>query len=183
MGNDTLKNLKDFYSKMKNPGVLAKHQFQLFVPRAPDLTIYAAGGTLPGKTIETTSAHFFGYEFKIPMSTKYTQNWSTQVKYDASSNTRDIFERWMNSISDISNNTGGSKGRIPGQDYVLIYLLSPKSFNEGSIVPQRTYRLEGAYPSKLGDVAFDHQSNDIATFDVEFNFQYWYNTDQADPMG
>lgn len=181
MANDNVKHLRDFYSKIKGEGLRVSHQFQLQfggngIPAGfNDYIVYAYSAALPGRQIVTEDVPFYGFPFKVPVNTTYSQEWSMSIRCDTNLKIRALFEDWYNNIADLSKSTGGSKGVVPSDAYALVHMLDPAYFNNsgsGKIV--RTYRLEGIFPSNMGDITLDHTSSAISTFDMTFAFQYWY---------
>lgn len=180
----SIKSLRDYYSTVKASGLRVDHEFAIEIAPASSglasgfeyYTVYAQSASLPGREIETVTAPFYGFDFPIPVNTKYTQTWPLTIRMDKDANVRDLFETWFNKIADLSKSTGGSKGVIPSDTYAMVHLLSPDFFNTGTGSISRSYRLEGVFPTNLGEVRLDHAGNAISTFDVTLAFQYWYAT-------
>jgi len=205
MANYIAHGLKSFYNKIRTDGVRVQHQFALQFGGDTTSThnnyiqeiqtyapVYAEGANLPGRDIITQDANYFGFPFKIPVNTRYKQTWDCTVKSDVGMKVRAAFEKWMNIYADLAKNTGGSKGIVPKNDYVLIHLLDTNFFNNSGsntlglvegFKSARTYRLEGVFPSAIGDMAQSHGSNNIATFSMTFTFQYWFADVGSEPAG
>lgn len=195
MANETIKGLKDFYTTISSNGLRVQHQFAIEFGGSgipADISnlvpIYATGATLPGRKTEVQPTPFYGFPFQIPVNLSYTQTWNCTVRSDINMAVRKAFEEWFNKYADLSKNTGGMKGVVPTGDYALIHLLSASYFNsgisQGATAGQvsRTYRLEGIFPSDIGDMPQSHSSNAIAEFPMTFTFQYWYPVDASDPL-
>jgi hypothetical protein len=186
--NASIKTLKDFYSAITTKGLRTNHMFQLEFAGGDPLSkpyidqlntdnyiVYAQSAAVPGRQIVNEAVSFYGFPFQVPVNTTYVQTWDCNVRCDKDVQIRDIFEGWMNSISDLSKSTGGSKGIVPVGTYALLHLLSPDFFNaSGNANIVRTYKMMGIYPSNLGNIEQDHNSNAITTFSTTFTFQYWY---------
>ena len=182
-----IKSLRNYYSTVKESGLRVGHEFAIEIASLPAnlangfeyYSVYAQSASLPGREIETATAPFYGFDFQIPVNTKYTQTWPITIRLDKDMNVRSLFEIWFNTIADLSKSTGGSKGVIPSDTYAMVHMLSPDFFNAGnggigSI--SKSYRLEGVFPTSLGEVRLSHDDNTISTFDVTLAFQYWYAT-------
>ena len=195
--NASIKTLKDFYSAITTKGLRTNHMFQLEFAGGDPLSqpyidqlntenyiVYAQSAAVPGRQIVNEAVSFYGFPFQVPVNTTYVQTWDCNVRCDKDVQMRDIFEGWMNSISDLSKSTGGSKGIVPVGTYALLHLLSPEFFNAAGVANiVRTYKMMGIYPSNLGNIEQDHNSNAITTFSTTFTFQYWYaisGTDTGD---
>ena len=180
----SIKSLRDYYSTVKSAGLRVEHEFAIEIG-APsfalaqgfnDYIVYALSANLPGREIETQPTPYFGFDFQVPVNTKYTQTWDLTIRLDKDMVVRNLFEVWFDRISNLAYSTGGSKGIIPSDSYAMVHMLSPDFFNTGTGSVSRSYRLEGVFPSRLGDVRLDHGGNGIATFDVTLTFQYWSAT-------
>ena len=187
--NATIKTLRDFYSTITTNGLRTNHMFQLeFASGDADIgaaaikrlnqgnfIVYAQSAAVPGRTIVNEAVSFYGFPFQVPVNTTYTQTWDCNVRCDTNLEMRDIFEGWMDTVSSLAKSTGGSKGLVPVNTYALVHLLSPDFFNQnGAANVVRSYKMVGIYPSNLGNIEQDHNSNAISTFSTTFTFQYWY---------
>lgn len=195
-GNYIAQGIKQFYTEIKTNGLRVSHQFALqfggnnkqIIALQQYAPIYVQSAALPGREIVTENAAFFGFPFKVPVNTTYNQTWACTCRADVDMKIRKVFEDWMNDYADLSKNTGGSKGKVPANDFVYIHLLKPdffansNSINGGTVETARTYKLEGVFPSSLGNMTLSHSGNEISTFDITFAFQYWYPDDSPDPL-
>lgn len=179
MANDSIIPLRDFYNTITRQGLRTQHQFQISIGRdeLSDMIVYASSAALPGRKIEAQGAKFYGFEFQVPVNTTYTQEWKLSFRCDTGMKIRKIFEDWMNEISDLDLNTGGSKGIVPDTDATFMLL------DETLTNSIRTYKMVGMYPMDLSDITHSHDNSELSTFDVTMKFQYWYPEDQKDPLG
>lgn len=172
-------NIQNFYNDLENKGVRTSHQYRINMgnERLNKHVLYFQTASLPGKTIVKQSVKFFGFDFNVPVNLTYDNTWTVKVLCDTKMEIHKEFERWMDTISSLAHNTGGLKGRVANTN-AEIELLDEKL----SDTPVKTYRMMGIYPTAIGKIQHDHNSNSIATFDVTLSYQYWYDKDEKDPL-
>ena len=168
--------LNDFYNTVKDKGLKTNHQFQIQCDKFQSYVAYAQSASVPGRAIHVEEVPFYGFPLNVPTNTTYTKEWNLTIRCDREMVIRSLFENWMNEISDLRNNTGGSKAQIPSEK-ARVHLL-----DETMTDVDKTYVLEGMFPSTLGDISVSHSDNGIMTFDVTLTFQYWYDEPDGDPM-
>jgi hypothetical protein len=133
----------------------------LAVARAPFLVTAAE---LPGQTVNPTITFYRGREVKLAGDRVFAP-FSFNVINDADFSIRTALEQWMNGMDDLINKTG----RLNPSEYqrdMQVYQLD----RNGKILKE--YRIFGSFPTDIGPVALDFQSNDqISSFQVQFQFQ------------
>jgi hypothetical protein len=93
----------------------------------------------------------------------------------------DKLKRWMNHISDIKNNGGGTK-KIPNVDLRLNLLDSTHQKFTTSFV------MVGVWPTSISEtsLAYKNGDNNALTLTASFKYQYCYRDDNfdtsADPL-
>lgn len=190
--NPTVNTLADFYAVLKEKGLRVNHEFQIefggATAEALNLSkyiVYCKSASMPGRKIDAVPTPFYGFKFQVPVNTTYEQNWKVSVRCDTNLKVRELIENWFNAYADLARSTGGMKGLVPRESYARVHLLHPDFFNKGGASPKisKTYRLEGVFPTGIGPITLDHDSNEISVFDLDVMFQYWYDESGDDPLG
>jgi hypothetical protein len=175
------KTLQDFYNVLRNEGVRLQHQWQfsLIFPPAftveaaeilKDITMWAQGSTVPGRTQNIGQISYLAYEFNVPTNMTMTNNLTLTFNADAGNKIRTAMLDWMSKMSKpaiLANESGEGDKKLGGVE-ARIDLLDDKLEN---IVD--SYRLVGIFPQIIGDITLSNSTADIATFDVTFQYQFW----------
>lgn len=131
------------------------------VARAPFLVTAAE---LPGQTVGTALAFYRGREVKLSGDRVFAP-FSFNVLNDADFSIRTAIEQWMNGLDNLIDKTGKLNPSEYQRD-MQVYQLD----RNGKVLKE--YRMLGAFPTELGPVALDFQSNDqISSFQVQFQYQ------------
>lgn len=174
-----MKSLTDFNNQMITVGPRLSHQFNMTVQTGldkiqsilgEDLTIWADGTKLPGRTQNTADIDYIGYKFKVPSNFTMTQEMSLNVRCDKNMLIRDALLAWLAYFSDPaigSGSFGAGVKRIPTS------MIQLDLYNDAMTTIQHTYNLRGVIPTKVGDISMTHKNADIATFEFGCTYQYW----------
>lgn len=178
-----------FISSLKSGGRARACMFEWIVP-PPELGSVIGNAdyklrsaSMPGSSVETLTAYWFGLEYKIGGSRRFN-DWTVSIMCDNQSlisNIRVQFEAWINSINLIHpflvNKHGATKpksGNLINASYLSRQSLAmlDDEGNKTTIIV-----LEDSWPKEIGDITLDHTSTDFATFDVTFSYLYSYVLD------
>lgn len=132
---------------------------------------YVKSTSLPESTINETLTYWQGTEYKMGSTQRFT-DWTVTLNVDRNGDILKKFRDWQDAIHTPESNIYGKP-----VDYMCdqkLYLISGDSGEEIS-----EYKLVGAWPKSLGAVSLDYGSNEIATFDVTFSYQYHTVTQKA----
>lgn len=133
----------------------------LAVSKAPFLVTAAE---LPGQTLGTVNVFYRGRDVKL-VGDRTFAGFTINVLNDSDFSIRSALEQWMNGMDNLLNKTG----RLVPSEYqrdMIVYQLD----RNGKVLKQ--YILLGAFPTLLGGVGLNFQSNDvISEFTVTFEYQ------------
>lgn len=124
--------------------------------------------TLPEGTLENIEAGWQGWTYKAA-SRKTFADWTVSFNVDKDADILKSYNRWHNYI----RRTEDSVGTLPEEYMVdqVIQLLN----HEGNVIDE--YSLKYAYPLTISPVQLDYLGNDVAQFDVTFQYQYYTEKD------
>jgi hypothetical protein len=176
-------NIKDFYTEIRNKGVLLQNQFRLNLisedeqinNRLKNITMWAQGAELPGRTQNTAPVTYMAFPLTVPTNVTMTNTLSLTLNMDQNLEIRDTLLKWQAIASDPNidggSNFGGNK-RIPDSKGDLYLLKSDlKTINIH-------YILKGIYPVDIGTISLSNTDASVAQCTVTFQYQYWtYGTE------
>jgi len=167
-------NINDFKAKLAGGGARA-NQFKVTMPfpgyaqvggEIEELAFLCKSTSIPSMDIGTVSVNFRGRPIKIA-GDRTIGDWSVTVYNDTNFKLRNAFERWQNGINNMTDN----EGLTNPADYQVDAFVDHLDRNGNNI---KAYTLRGIYPSSIGAIALDYDTNDaIETFDVTFQYQYF----------
>lgn len=128
-----------------------------------DFKYFVRSTTLPESAVEETSTYFCGKQYKLS-SVRRTQDWQVQFLVNHDATVLQKFSEWNYLME---NPETGAYGKP--QDYMTDQSIQLIGLDGAAIC---TYKLYGAYPKSIGAVTLDYASNEFATFDVTFGYQY-----------
>ena len=168
-----LRTISDFKSKLTGGGARA-NLFEV-VLTFPDLVQPATdvldksrflvkAARLPASNISPIDVAFRGRILKIAGDRTF-DSWSITVINDTDFAIRSAFERWMNVINRLSDNTGA----VNPADYqadCYVYQLD----RDGQSL--RSYRFFDTFPTQVGPIELSYDATGIQEFTVELQVQY-----------
>jgi hypothetical protein len=117
--------------------------------------------SLPGSTINVAPVFYRGREVKLA-GERVFQNWSITVINDT-----DSFERWMQVINNVKDNTG-STNPLSYTAQMSVHQLD----RNGGVV--KSYNFVDCWPTNLSEIQLNWGTNDqVEEFNVEFAYAYW----------
>lgn len=130
------------------------------------ISFMARASRLPASSIGTVTVPYFGRQVKFAGNRTFDQ-WSVTVMNDEDFLVRNALEDWMSSINThVGNiNEQGTPGGYKSQAQIIQYSKS------GSIL--REYNFNGIFPVALAAITTDWSSDEIQTFDVTFEYDWW----------
>jgi hypothetical protein len=138
------------------------------------------GAALPASTVTPINIPFRGRNLKIAGDRTFDVCTVTVIN-DTDFAIRGSFERWMNSIAKVSDNSGNTNP-VDYQTDAIVHQLgrAPVSGGAGaqdSAVDQpilRSYQFHGIWPTNISAIALSYDNTDaIEEFDVELQVQWW----------
>jgi len=168
-----LRTISDFKSKLTGGGARA-NLFEV-VLTFPDLAqpdsavldkarFLVKAARLPASNISPIDVAFRGRILKIAGDRTF-DSWSITVINDTDFAIRSAFERWMNVINRLSDNTGA----VNPADYqadAYVYQLD----RDGQSL--RAYRFYDTFPTQVGPIELSYEATGIQEFTVELQVQY-----------
>lgn len=125
---------------------------------------------LPQSEIEEVTTHWIGQQYKMA-ARRNTGDWTVTFVVDNDGLILKRFWDWQNIIHNPEANIYGKPiSYMADQE---IHLLG---FDTGETIC--VYKLFGAWPKTIGQVTLDYGTNDIASFDVTFSYQYHIVTEK-----
>jgi|TARA_Y100000015_G_scaffold3210_1_gene2981 hypothetical protein len=171
----SLRKITDFKSKLTGGGARANlFEVVLTFPDAaqPDSVtleksrFLVKGANLPASNIAQIEVPFRGRSLKIAGDRTF-DSWTVTVLNDTDFAIRSAFERWMNTINRVSDNTG---------------LVNPADYQADSYVYQldrdgstlRSYRFYDVFPTQVAPIELSYDNGTgIEEFTVELQVQWW----------
>ena len=172
-------SIDTFTSKLKAGGALASlfeasvtgTQGKVFAADMNSFKFLCKATTLPGDTIDVATVTYMGRGINIP-SNRAAVQWTTTVYNDEDMAIRNNIENWMEQLNSHKSNV-----RAAAMTQIQSYTgtLKVKTFGKASGTNRflKTYEFMDAWPSAIGEITVDWETNDIQTYDVTWEFSYW----------
>lgn len=187
-----------FYSRVEfPPGLLtgANKILGLNDTSQRDISFFMQNATIPESSVQMISQPFLGRQVKFPSIDREFAAFSTTIINDEDYKIRHFFESWIEimapgrAIFDATSAFGGGSNQVFGKlevhqmkkdGGVSSYSPSDSSASEtrGGLSDSHylgSYYFVDAFPISVGEIALDWSTqNQIETFTVNFEYQYWY---------
>ena len=178
------KSIEDFKAVLQGGGVRpTMFQVEITFPDTvvPDPTLAEQESTflvkaaaLPASNVGTIEVPFRGRKLKVSGDRTFDP-WNTTVINDVSFGLRKAFEEWSERIQNMNYVLGSNTLN----DYFATATVRQLDRDGNQL---RAYAFRGVWPSTVGEIALDFDSTDqVETYDVAFNVQYWSASDDGDP--
>ena len=172
-----LRKITDFKSKLTGGGARANlFEVVLTFPdaAAPDSNVLeksrflVKGANMPASNVAQIEVPFRGRVLKIAGDRTF-DSWTVTVINDTDFAIRSAFERWMNTINRVSDNTGLTNPADYQAD-AYVYQLD----RDGSTL--RSYRFYDVFPTQVAPIELSYDAQGIQEFTVELQVQWWEAT-------
>jgi len=121
---------------------------------------------LPASNITPIDVNFRGRILKIAGDRTF-DTWTVTVLNDVDFSIRSAFEKWMNLINKMEDNTGEQDPAIYQPD-AYVHQLD----RDGSTL--RTYKFHDVFPTQVSQIDLSYETTDaVEEFTVEFQVQWW----------
>ena len=169
-----LRTISNFKSKLTGGGARANlFEVVLTFPDTaqPDSEVLekarflVKSANLPASNVSPIEVPFRGRTLKIAGDRSF-ESWTVTVLNDTDFAIRSAFEKWMNVI----NNMGDNTGLVNPADYqsdAYVYQLD----RDGTAL--RSYRFFDTFPTQVGPIELSYDAQGIQEFTVELQVQYW----------
>ena len=131
------------------------------------------GAVLPASTIEAGTVTYMGRALQIP-GNRAAQQLTTDVYNDEDMAIRNNIESWMELINSHVNNSRKKDHAKIGSYTGTLQVKQLSKMDTGTEVKEYTFK--GAWPSSCAEVALSWDTNDIQTFGVTWEYNYWTST-------
>lgn len=174
-------NINEFYSSINKNSISRTDLFDIFFPgpaEGDDLRFRARSVNLPGRNVNILEYFELGPEYKLGSFTNYGDI-SINFICDQNLSEREYFLNWQDRIVGDHRKlkSGGFLQSEYYKDYVQTILIN--LYNETS-TKTKTLKLLEAFPTLVGDIAYDWGTSEHATVDVTFAYRYYENETSAD---
>ena len=169
-----LRKITDFKSKLTGGGARANlFEVVLTFPdaAAPDQVVLdksrflVKGANMPASNVNPIEVPFRGRVLKIAGDRTF-DSWTVTVINDTDFAIRSAFEKWMNVINRVSDNTGLTNPADYQAD-AYVYQLD----RDGSAL--RSYRFYDVFPTQVGPIDLSYDSQGLEEFTVELQVLWW----------
>jgi hypothetical protein len=175
INNPPLRRVSDFKSKMTGGGARPNlFEVALTFPISVNVDndildtsrFLVKAAALPGSTIAPIDVPFRGRIIKVAGDRTF-DSWTITVINDTDFNIRSAFEKWMNTINRLSDNTGATNP-ISYQADAFVFQLD----RNGDTL--RSYKFYDLFPTNISPIDLSYDSSDtIEEFTVEMQVQWW----------
>ena len=169
-----LRKITDFKSKLTGGGARANlFEVVLTFPdaAAPDQVVLdksrflVKGANLPASNVQQIEVPFRGRILKVAGDRTF-DSWTVTVLNDTDFAIRSAFEKWMNVINRMSDNTGLTNPAEYQSD-AFVYQL------DRDVSALRSYRFYDIFPTQVGPIELSYDSQGIEEFTVELQVLWW----------
>jgi|GEM_PF-7133960 len=170
--------LQEFYENLRRKGRLLNHLFQISVTKSgmEDLQLYGQSTNIPSRIVNMTQIAFLGQEFDIPTTLDEGRTWRVELASDKNNDLYNAMLNWQAEYASLINSGGGYKGISPETGYIELLNHAITGVVDG-------FSLAGVFPKEIGELSLDSTGGgELATFSVDFVFQYRYNSAYLDPV-
>ena len=171
-----LRKITDFKSKLTGGGARANlFEVELAFPSQVKVDginevleksrFLVKAANLPASNVAQIEVPFRGRTLKIAGDRSF-DSWTVTVINDTDFSIRSAFERWMNTINRVSDNTGLTDPAAYQAD-AFVYQLD----RDGSVL--RTYHFYDVFPTQVTAIELSYDATGIQDFQVELQVQWW----------
>ena len=171
-----LRKITDFKSKLTGGGARSNlFEVELSFPSAVSVEglndilnkarFLVKTAALPASNIAPIEIPFRGRDLKIAGDRTF-DTWSITVLNDTDFSIRSAFEKWMNFINKVSDNTGSTNAEDYQAD-AYVYQLD----RSGETL--RKYHFFDVFPTQVAPIELSYDSAGIQEFTVELQVQWW----------
>jgi hypothetical protein len=183
-----LRTITGFKSALKGGGA-RPNLFEVSIPSFPvggwddiEFNFMCKAAALPASNMAPIEIPFRGRILKVAGDRTF-DTWTVTIINDEDFVLRTAFEKWMNLMSKLDNNTGAtdpSAYMVNANVYQLGRGAKKESTAEygtsagGSLTPLRTYEFWYIFPTNVSAIDLSYDTSDtIEEYTVEFQVQYW----------
>ena len=169
-----LRKITDFKSKLSGGGTRS-NLFEV-VLSFPDIApadvntldksrFLVKSAALPASSVAPLEVSFRGRTLKLAGDRSF-ESWTIGVINDTDFALRSAFEKWMNAINRVSDNTGATDPASYQAD-AFVYQLN----RDGTTL--RAYHFYDIFPTNISSIPLDYETSNIQEFTVEMQVLWW----------
>jgi len=170
------KKITDFKSKLTGGGARSNlFEVELSFPQAVKVDglndilnkarFLVKAANLPASNVAPIEIPFRGRVFKVAGDRTF-DTWTVTIINDTDFAIRSAFEKWMNTINRVSDNTGKTNPAEYQAD-AFVYQLD----RTGDVL--RTYKFYDVFPTQIAPIELSYDAQGIQEFTVELQVLYW----------
>jgi len=171
-----LRKITDFKSKLSGGGARSNlFECELSFPSTVNVEglndilnkarFLVKAANLPASTIAPIEVPFRGRTLKISGDRTF-ETWTITVINDTDFSIRSAFEKWMNTVNRVSDNTGTTDPA----DYQADAYVYQLDRNGGTL---RKYHFYDVFPTQVSSIELSYDAQGIQEFTVELQVQWW----------
>ena len=171
-----LRKITDFKSKLTGGGARSNlFEVELSFPGSVEVEglndilnkarFLVKAANLPASTIAPIEVPFRGRTLKIAGDRTF-ETWTITVINDTDFSIRSAFEKWMNTVNRVSDNTGTTDPA----DYQADAYVYQLDRNGGTL---RKYHFYDVFPTQISSIELSYDAQGIQEFTVELQVQWW----------
>lgn len=124
--------------------------------------------TLPPSDLNIIEVPYMGRRLKYAGQRTFPE-WTVTILNDESMEVRNAMETWVNRINSLQGNLRTFPTSAPGE-YKSIASVTQYG-KVGDIL--RVYNMIGLWPSSVSEIALDYAADEMETFNVTFQYDWW----------
>jgi len=159
----------DQFKAQLTAGGVRSNRFKVFIPRVGDkveFLVKTAG--IPTEAIGIIESKFRGATLKLAGERTY-EDWTVTVINDVDFSIRTGIENWMSEIIDRDAGTGATE-----LDYLVSRASVSQLHRDDSVLA--TYEFYNMFPTNLGAIALDMDTEEVQTYDITFTYSHFERT-------
>lgn len=174
INNIPLRKITDFKSKLTGGGARSNlFEVELAFPSAVSVDnaildksrFLVKAAAIPSSNVTSLEVAFRGRTLKVAGDRSF-ESWTITVINDTDFAIRSAFEKWMNYINRLSDNTGETNPALYQAD-AYVHQLN----RDGSIL--RSYHMYDLFPTSISSMPLDYGTDSIQEFTVEMQVHWW----------
>lgn len=174
INNIPLRKITDFKSKLTGGGARSNlFEVELAFPSAVSVDnaildksrFLVKAAAIPSSNVTSLEVSFRGRTLKVAGDRSF-ESWTITVINDTDFAIRSAFEKWMNYINRLSDNTGETNPALYQSD-AFVHQLN----RDGSIL--RSYHMYDLFPTSISSMPLDYGTDSIQEFTVEMQVHWW----------
>ena len=172
-----LRKISDFKSKLTGGGARPNlFEVELAFPNAVQIEndvlqksrFLAKAAALPASTVAPVEVPFRGRILKIAGDRTF-ETWTITVINDVDFSIRTGMENWMGEIQERDSGVGATD-----LDYLVSRAFVSQLHRDESVLA--TYEFFNMYPSSIGSISLDMDTEEVQTYDITFTYSHFERT-------